>query len=92
MGQWSGAVGTLASHPEKGLEVQARTMEILGLEVPAVSWHVARDNQAEFVSTLAVCAGTLGRITKDTLQRTEIIELEEPFFMGKVGSSTMLQG
>ena len=24
-----------------------------------------------------------------TLQRTEILELEEPFFMGKVGSSTM---
>ena len=25
-----------------------------------------------------------------SLQRTEILELEEPFFIGKVGSSTML--
>jgi adenylosuccinate lyase len=91
VGQFSGAVGTLASHPEKGLEVQARMMEILGLDVPAVSWHVARDNQAEFASTLAICAGTLNRIVREilSLQRTEIIELEEPFFMGKVGSSTM---
>lgn len=91
VGQMSGAVGTLASHPQKGLEVQARMMELLKLETPVVSWHVARDSQAEFASTLAICAGTLGRIASEilSLQRTEIIELEEPFFMGKVGSSTM---
>ncbi|MDF2565163.1 MAG: adenylosuccinate lyase [Massilibacillus sp.] len=91
VGQMSGAVGTLASHPEKGLEVQARMMEILELNVPTISWHVARDNQAEFASTLAIVAGTIGKIASEilSLQRTEIIELEEPFFMGKVGSSTM---
>lgn len=91
VGEMSGAVGTLASHPEKGLEVQARMMEILELEVPAIAWHVARDSQAEFASILAICAGTNGRIASEilSLQRTEIIELEEPFFMGKVGSSTM---
>lgn len=91
VGQMSGAVGTLASHPQKGLEVQARMMELLGLETPLISWHVARDSQAEFASTLAICAGTIGRIASEilSLQRTEIIELEEPFFMGKVGSSTM---
>ena len=40
---------------------------------------------------LAMVAATLGKITHEvlTLQRTEIAELEEPFFMGKVGSSTM---
>ena len=87
----AGAVGTLASQPEHGLAVQKRMMEILGLNVPTIAWHVARDNQAEFVSVLALCAGTLGRIIHEilTLQRTEILELEEPFFMGKVGSSTM---
>lgn len=91
VGEMSGAVGTLASAPEKGLETQRRMMEILGLGVPAIAWHVARDNQAEFVSVLALCAGTLGRINHEifTLQRTEILELEEPFFTGKVGSSTM---
>ncbi len=81
----AGAVGTLASQPEHGLAVQKRMMEILGLNVPTIAWHVARDNQAEFVSVLALCAGTLGRIIHEilTLQRTEILELEEPFFMGK---------
>lgn len=91
VGEMAGAVGTLASQPEKGLEVQARMMEILDLQVPAIAWHVARDSQAEFASVLAICAGTIGKIASEilSLQRTEIIELEEPFFMGKVGSSTM---
>ena len=90
VGEMAGAVGTLASQPEKGLETQKRMMEILGLNVPTIAWHVARDNQAEFVSTLAICAGTIGRINHEifSLQHTEILELEEPFFMGKVGSST----
>ena len=93
VGEMAGAVGTLASQPEKGLETQKRMFEILSLRVPTIAWHVARDNQAEFVSTLAICAGTLGRINHEifTLQRSEILELEEPFFMGKIGSSTMPQ-
>ena len=91
VGQLSGAVGTLATMPEVGLEVQKRTLEILNLEVPNIAWHVARDGQAEFVNALALCAGTIGRIAHEifTLQRTEILELEEPYFVGKVGSSTM---
>ena len=91
VGEMSGAVGTLASQPDKGLETQERVMQILGLGTPVIAWHVARDNQAEFISVLALCAGTLGRINHEifTLQRTEILELEEPFFAGKVGSSTM---
>ena len=91
VGEMAGAVGTLATLPEQGLEIQKRMFEILGLEVPTIAWHVARDNQAEFTNVLALCAGTIGRINHEilTLQRTEILELEEPFFMGKVGSSTM---
>ncbi|MCF0253682.1 MAG: adenylosuccinate lyase [Duodenibacillus sp.] len=91
VGEMAGAVGTLASQPEKGLETQKRMFEILGLNQPTIAWHVARDSQAEFVNGLALCAGTLGRINHEILtsQRTEILELEEPFFMGKVGSSTM---
>lgn len=91
IGQLSGAVGTLASMDDKGLEVQKRTMEILGLGVTPVHWHSTRDHIAEFMNLLALVAGTLTRITHEvlTLQRTEIGELEEPFFMGKVGSSTM---
>ena len=85
VGEMSGAVGTLASQPEKGLETQKRMMEILGLGVPTIAWHVARDSQAEFATVLALCAGTLGRINHEilTLQRTEILELEEPFLWAR---------
>ena len=91
IGQLSGAVGTLASMDKQGLIVQKRTMELLGLGVASVHWHSTRDHIAEFMNLLALIAGTLTRITHEvlTLQRTEIGELEEPFFMGKVGSSTM---
>lgn len=91
VGQFSGAVGTMASAPEHCFAVQKRMMQILGLEIPVISWYASRDSQAEFLSVLAICAGTLGRINHEifSLQRTEILELEEPFFSGKVGSSTM---
>ncbi|SQI43941.1 3-carboxy-cis,cis-muconate cycloisomerase [Leminorella richardii] len=91
VGQFSGAVGTLASLETEGLKVQERMMKELGLAAPDIAWHSARDNIAEFISVLALVAGTIGKVTREvlTLQRTEIGELEEPFFMGKVGSSTM---
>ncbi|TWO18863.1 adenylosuccinate lyase [Campylobacter hyointestinalis] len=91
VGQLSGAVGTLASQEGKGLEMQRLMMADLGLNQPVISWHPSRDHIAEYVSVLAIIAGTLGRIAREilSLQRTEICEVEEPFFMGKVGSSTM---
>ncbi|MDR2819120.1 MAG: adenylosuccinate lyase [Desulfovibrio sp.] len=91
IGQLSGAVGTLASMEDKGLEVQKRMMNILGLKAPDIAWHTARDHIAEFVGLLALVAASVSKIAHEvlTLQRTEIGELEEPFFMGKVGSSTM---
>lgn len=91
VGQLSGAVGTLASQEGKGLEMQKLMMDDLGLNIPVISWHPSRDHMAEYVSTLAIIAGTIGRIAREilSLQRTEICEVEEPFFMGKVGSSTM---
>lgn len=91
IGQFSGAVGTLASQEDKGLEVQRLMMDDLKLGIPDIAWHPVRDHIAEFVSLLALIAGTIAKITHEilSLQRTEIMELEEPFFMGKVGSSTM---
>lgn len=91
VGQFSGAVGTLASQEELGLEVQKLMMEDMGLNVPIISWHTSRDHIAEFIGLLALIAGTIGKINHEifSLQRTEIGEVEEPFYMGKVGSSTM---
>lgn len=91
VGQLAGAAGTLASLGDEGLEVQRRLCGILGLNVPVTTWHVARDGFAEFASTVAMIAGTVGKIANEfiNLERTEICELEESFAMGKVGSSTM---
>lgn len=91
VGQFSGAAGTLASVGEHGLQIQRLMMEDLGLGVPVGPWHVARDHYAEFVSVLGLIAATVGKVANEiiALQKTEVMELEEPFVMGKVGSSTM---
>lgn len=91
VGQFSGAVGTLASITSKGLELQDEIMNELQLERPDISWHTSRDNLAEFASFLGILGGTLGKIANEVveLQKTEFGELEEPFQKGKVGSSTM---
>lgn len=93
VGQFSGAVGTLASLGEIGLEVQEKMLEDLGLDVPEITWHTSRDNFAEFVSVLGIMSSTVAKIANEivNLQKTEFSELEEPFVMGKVGSSTMPQ-
>lgn len=91
VGELGGAVGTLAGFGPQGETVQRKALERLGLGVPPIAWHASRDTIAEFVALLALIGGTLARIANEViqLQRTEIMELEEPFTHGKVGSSTM---
>jgi 3-carboxy-cis,cis-muconate cycloisomerase len=91
VGELAGAVGTLAGFGPEGEAVQRKVMARLGLGVPPIAWHAARDTVTEFVTLLALMGGTLGRIANEIiqLQRSEIMELEEPFAHGKVGSSTM---
>lgn len=91
VGQFFGAVGTLASLPNKGALVQQKLNEELGLAEPVINWHTARDGLAELTSVLAIACATPAKIANEVfnLQKTEIGELEEPFADGKVGSSTM---
>jgi len=91
VGQFSGAVGSMAAIGAPGPKVQARMMEILGLQAPAICWHVARDTMAECASVMALIAGTMGKIANEVymLTKTETAEIEEPMPPGKVGSSTM---
>lgn len=91
VGEFGGAVGTLASVSELGFAIQEGMMKRLGLDVPVISWHASRDGLAEFASILGLVAATMGKIAHEviSLQRTEIGEVEEPFNQGKVGSSTM---
>ncbi len=91
MGQFSGAVGSMAAIGEPGLAVQKRMMALLGLTQPAISWHVARDTLAEAACVIVMVSQTMGKIAQEIymMQKTELAEVEEPMPPGKVGSSTM---
>jgi adenylosuccinate lyase len=92
VGQLTGAVGTQAALGEKGIEIQDRMMEILGLvPVEVANQVIARDRYAEYFMFLANVATTLDKIGIEirTLQRSEIAEVEEAFGKKQVGSSTM---
>lgn len=89
--QLFGGVGTMDAFAEKGIELLSVFSQKLGLGAPLTAWHVARDRTAEFLATMAMISGTLARIADEIhgLARSETGELEEPFEMGKIGSSTM---
>jgi adenylosuccinate lyase len=93
VGQLAGAVGTLSSWGDQGLELQRRVLTQLGLGVPDMSWLTARDRIAELTHLLALATGTLAKIGHEVynLQRPEIGELSETPTQGVVGSITMPQ-
>src|SRR5262245_36883210 len=93
VGQFAGAVGTLASLGEKGLAVHDALMAELGLGSSAMPWHVGRDGVTETVSLLALIAGSLAKIATDVMlmMQTEVAEAFEPFEEGRGSSSTMPQ-
>jgi adenylosuccinate lyase len=89
VGKLSGAVGTFA-HVEP--EIEEEVCRALGLEVEPVSTQVVqRDRHAELVTTLALVAASLEKIALEIrgLQRTEVLEAQEPFGEGQKGSSAM---
>ncbi|MBI3299372.1 MAG: adenylosuccinate lyase [Elusimicrobia bacterium] len=88
-GKLSGAVGSYAHFPPS---VEAAVLRRLGLKVETVSTQVVpRDRHAEFLQALALSAGALERWALEVrhLQRTEVLEAEEPFGKGQKGSSAM---
>jgi len=91
VGNITGAVGTFAGFGGFGAEVERLALTHLGLAAPEICWHTARDRPAEVAALLTLTAGTLEKIAGEIyrLQSTEYGEVEEPFFVGKVGSSTM---
>ena len=89
VGKISGAVGTYATVPPRVEEIACTR---LGLApVPISSQIVQRDRHAQFVTTLAIIAGSLEKFATEIrgLQRTEVREVEEPFEAGQTGSSAM---
>ena len=93
VGQLAGGVGSLSALGVKGLLLQHRCLERLGLQSPAISWTSSRDRLAEWMNCLALITSTGDRIGQEIvqLQRPEIGELSEGFTQGAVGSITMPQ-
>ncbi len=89
VGKISGAVGNFA-HLDPFVEEYV--CEKMGLQPAAVSTQILqRDRHAEYISALAIIAATLEKISVEIrhLQRTEVLEVEEPFGSRQKGSSAM---
>jgi adenylosuccinate lyase len=88
-GKLSGAVGTFANVSPA---VEASACKKLGLKPAEISTQILqRDRHAEYFTALAILAGTMEKIAVEIrhLQRTEVLEAEEPFEKGQKGSSSM---
>lgn len=88
-GKISGAVGTY-SNIEPSVEEYA--CKKLGLRPAKISTQViSRDIHAQFLNTLALIGSSLEKFATEIrhLQRTEVLEAEEPFAKGQKGSSAM---
>jgi len=88
-GKISGAVGTYATVTP---DVEQKACRKLGLDPAPISNQVLqRDRHAQFVTTLAIMAGSLEKFATEirALQKTEVREVEEPFGAGQTGSSAM---
>ncbi len=91
--QFGGAAGTLAALGANGMAVAEALAHELGLGVPDLPWHVARDRVAEIVALLGLVCGSLSKFALDVslLMQTEVAEVFEPYAAGRGGSSAMPQ-
>lgn len=88
-GKISGVVGTYANIDP---EVEERVCALLGLVAESASTQIVqRDRHAHFITTLALIACSLEKFATEIrhLQKSEVLEVEEPFTAGQKGSSAM---
>ena len=91
-GKMSGAVGTMASFGEKGIEIQKFIMKELDLHPALITNQIIqRDRHAEVIFLTTLIGQSLAKISRQfrVLQRNEVAEMFEPFKKSQVGSSTM---
>lgn len=89
VGKLSGAIGTYANiNPDIELYVCKK----LGLKPANIATQIIqRDIYAQYLATLAIIGASLEQFATEIrhLQRTEVLEAEEPFGKGQKGSSAM---
>ncbi len=85
----SGAMGNFAHLDPRVQEFVCRKLGLTSC--PVSTQIIQRDRHAQFMTTLAVIASSLEKMANEirNLQRTEILEVEEPFRQGQKGSSAM---
>ena len=79
IGKFSGAVGTFSNIPVK---IEEKVCKKLGLNPePVATQVVQRDRHAEYLTTLSLIAASVEKVAVEIrhLQRTEVLEAEEPF-------------
>jgi len=89
VGKLSGAVGTYSNIDPA---IEAYVLRKLGLRPAKVATQIiSRDIHAEFINVLAIIGASLEKFATEIrhLQRTEVLEVEEPFGEGQKGSSAM---
>ncbi len=89
VGKISGAVGTYSNIDPK---VESYVCKKLGLKPAKISTQIIqRDVYAQYMAVLAVIGSSLEKFATEVrhLQRTEVLEAEEPFGKGQKGSSAM---
>jgi adenylosuccinate lyase len=89
IGKVSGAVGTFANIDPR---VESYICKKLGLKPAKISTQIIqRDIYAVFMARIAIVGSSLEKFATEIrhLQRTEVLEVEEPFGKGQKGSSAM---
>ena len=88
-GKISGAVGT---YEHLNPFVEKYVCKKMGIMPSHISTQILqRDRHAQYLTTLAIIASSLEKFATEIrhLQKTEVLELEEPFTKGQKGSSAM---
>lgn len=88
-GKISGAVGTYTNLDPRVEQIALRMLQLT--PEPISSQIIQRDRFASFISTMALIAAFIEKISLEIrlCQKTETLELEEPFSKGQKGSSAM---
>ena len=68
---------TMQTSPEK-------VMEILGLGVPIIGWHTARDGFTEYACNLAMIASTMGKIAHEIIDLQKTIKMLDDAYKAAV--------
>jgi adenylosuccinate lyase len=89
VGKISGAVGSFSNLDPRVEEYVCKKLKLK--PAPISSQIIQRDRHAEFMTALAIIASSIEKFATEirSLQRTEILELEEGFAKGQKGSSAM---